>query len=69
GYDGAANMNCSSNSLCANLDNYIDDDQWLLLKGYVDGEQILLQEIICHDDVLADFKECVADEKDVTWSF
>ncbi len=69
GYDGAANINCSSNSLCANLDNYIDDDQWLLLKGYVDGEQILLQEIICHDDVLADFKECVADEKDVTWSF
>ncbi len=69
GYDGAANMDCSSNSLCSNLDNYIDNDQWLLLKGYVDGDQILLQEIICHDDVLANFKDCVAGENNVTWSF
>lgn len=69
GYDAAADMNCSSNSLCTVLDDYIDDDQWLLLQGYVDGEQIMLQEIICHDDVLADFKECVADENDVTWAF
>jgi len=69
GYDNTPDMNCNSNSLCTDLNNYTSDDQWLLLKGYVDGEQIMLQEIICHDDVLADFKECVADENDVTWAF
>ncbi|MCD8522063.1 MAG: hypothetical protein LRY66_06795 [Saccharospirillaceae bacterium] len=69
GYDSTPDMNCSSNSLCSNLDGYIADDQWLLLKGYVDNNTILLQDIICHDDVLTDFKRCVADETEVTWSF
>ena len=68
-YDNAPAMNCSTNSLCTNLNNYISDDQWLLLKGYIDGEQVMLQEVICHDDVLADFNTCVKDEDDVTWSF
>jgi len=64
-YDTTLMLNCSG--FCSTLDGYIDNDDWLLLETYVDGDQLRLNSIECNDDSLADFRQCVDDEKDVTW--
>lgn len=65
-YDGAPDLDCSSFNLCSKLDDYIDDDQWLLLRGYVDGD-IVLSSITCHSASLTSFRSCVDDVGDVNW--
>lgn len=64
-YDTTLELNCSG--LCSTLDNHIDDDEWLLLQVYVDGEQLRLNSIECNDDSLADFRQCVEKEDDISW--
>lgn len=71
-YDSSLSLNCSSYSLCTKMNDYIDDDQYLLLKGYVDSDsEIMLTKIVCHDDSHTDFQRCVAGEdedEDINWS-
>ena len=65
-YDGAPDLDCSSYNLCDRLDGYIDDEQWLLLYGYYDGE-LVVRTVVCHDEDIDDFRSCVDDEDDVHW--
>ncbi|WP_430461909.1 hypothetical protein ACQUQU_03715 [Thalassolituus sp. LLYu03] len=67
GYDSMPALDCSQYSLCTKLGDYVDDDQWLLLKAYVDDD-LIITSIVCHDDVLSDFRECVDDVDDVNWN-
>lgn len=70
-YDSSAQLDCTSYSLCTRMNDYISDDQYLLLKGYVDADdEIILQSIVCHDDSSSDFQDCVDDEdedEDINW--
>ena len=64
-YDTDMTLNCSGR--CSNINGYIRDDEWLLVRGYVDGAEIQLTDIVCHDESLDDFRTCVDDEDDIFW--
>ena len=75
-YDSAESFDCASYSQCSQIDEYILDDEdnhqpeWLLLKGYVDTADVVIVDIICHEEDLDDFRDCVADEdeeEDIYW--
>lgn len=67
GYDDSVDFDCSQYSQCSDLDDYVSDDQWLLLEGFVEDD-FVITEIICHDDVVSDFRDCVDDDGDVNWN-
>lgn len=66
-YGDTPDLDCSQYSVCNSLGNYVDDDKWLLLKVYVDGD-LVVRSIVCHDDSLDDFRDCVDDDSDVNWN-
>ena len=64
-YDGnTIKLNCGND--CNQLDDYIDDDDWLLLKAYINNEQLVLDDLACHAETLNLLRQC--DEK-VDWDF
>lgn len=67
GYDDMPELDCDQYSQCSELSSYVSDDQWLLLQGFNDTE-FVITDIVCHDDVLSDFRDCVDDEDDVNWN-
>ncbi len=70
GDDSDMSLRCDngdSSASCSNFDDYIEDDKWLLLHGYVDGDEIIVTEVLCDDNSLTDFRDCVDNDDDVTW--
>lgn len=58
----------SCGTLCSRLNGYIEDDEYLLLQTYADGNgHLQLTEISCHNADLAAFRSCVAGYPDVNW--
>lgn len=67
-YDGAQELNCSQYSQCNDLNTAIDNDEWILVKVFTDGSEVVATDVVCRNDNIDDFNSCVADENDVTWS-
>ena len=67
-YDGAQELNCSQYSQCSDLNTAIDNDEWILVKVFTDGSEVVATDVVCSNDNIDDFNSCVADENDVTWS-
>lgn len=67
GYDDMPALDCSQYSLCSKISTYAGDDEWLLLKGYLDSD-IIVTTVECHDATLSDFRSCVDDVGDVNWN-
>ncbi|MCY0967134.1 hypothetical protein [Parathalassolituus penaei] len=65
-YDGAPDLDCSSYNLCSRINGYIDDEQWMLIYGYYDGD-VVVRTVVCHSDDIDSFRSCVDDEDDVNW--
>jgi hypothetical protein len=65
-YDGAPSLDCDSYNLCSKINGYIDDDQWLLFKAYLDTD-IVATSVVCHNDNIDTFRSCVDDEDNVNW--
>lgn len=65
-YDGAPDLDCSSFNLCSKINGYIDDNEWLLLKAYLDTN-IIATSVVCHNDNIDTFRSCVDDEDTVNW--
>ncbi len=62
-------LDCGTNALCATLNQYISDEEFLLLRAHYDdaGETLILEDIHCHDAELASFRSCVGEYSDVNW--
>ncbi|MGB1092039.1 MAG: hypothetical protein ACPGYX_07940 [Oceanobacter sp.] len=65
-YDDKADMNCEMYSQCSDMNDRIDDDEYMLLEAYVEDGEIVVTDVVCHDDSLDDFRDCTDDE-DFLW--
>ena len=68
-YDADIDLDCTG--ACSDFSG-LEDDEWMLVRVYVDGEELRLyntgSDSICIDDSLADFRDnCIDDHDDVTW--
>ncbi|ASP40310.1 hypothetical protein CHH28_17215 [Bacterioplanes sanyensis] len=57
-------LNCGND--CDRLDDYIGDDDWMLLKAYVDNSNLVLDSIACHAETLNLLRQC---DENVDWDF
>lgn len=68
-YDGDVDLNCAG--ACSVLRSAIDDNHWLLVDVYVDGDELMLvngSDSVCSRGFLADFRDdCIDENDDVTW--
>ncbi len=64
-YD-SADLTLSCGSACSKLDDYIEDDDWLLLQAYVGSDGLVLEEITCHAETLNLLRQC---DENVDWDF
>ncbi|MDP2506426.1 hypothetical protein [Oceanobacter sp. 3_MG-2023] len=67
-YDSAPDLDCSSFSQCSDLNDAIDDDDWMLIEGYYDGIDIVVTDLECSRSSLSSFRSnCTDDDDDVNW--
>ncbi len=68
-YDSNVSLDCTSYSLCSELNRNIEDDEYLLLQGYVESTTVtVITDIICGDATYGVFTSCV-DNQDVDDNF
>merc|ERR1711879_795051 len=56
-YDTSMELNCTG--YCSTLNEHIEDDKWLLLDVYVDGDELQLTDITCDDSSLSNLRDCL----------
>ena len=65
-YDGGQLMLCDSR--CSDINGARDDDHMLLLRGYVESGEVVVQALVCNENRGSDFDDCVADQADdISW--
>ncbi|MAD45140.1 MAG: hypothetical protein CMI02_00920 [Oceanospirillaceae bacterium] len=76
-YDLSETFDCGSYSLCQDINDYIEDNgdyhqpEYMLLRAYVDAGDVVILDVVCHDESRTDFRQCVTDEdepEDINWN-
>jgi hypothetical protein len=65
-YDEEISMNCERYSQCSDMNGRVSDDEWMLLNAFVDEGAIVVTDLVCHEDSLADFRACT-DDQGINW--
>ena len=62
-YDSNVSLDCQTFSLCSKLNRHIDDNEYLLLQGYVESSTVtVISSIVCDDATYGVFSACVEDQ-------